>query len=186
METTGKQFVEFWSWASSKGLMNENTAKGIAAPVRQVLSIDENWETQDVSNIDADELLQRFQNVRGKDFKPESLNAYARRFKQALDLFLQYTRDPSGWKFKGKISSNRKPKAEKSDKQLNLQVSEDIDKATLPQAGNLLPLMEYPFPLRDNCIVKIKLPTDLKVAEVERLTLFIRTLALDFNPSQGL
>jgi hypothetical protein len=44
--------------------------------------------------------------------------------------------------------------------------------------------VEYPFPLRENCIVRLKLPSDLKVAEVERLAAFIRTLALDFAPDR--
>lgn len=188
METTGKQFVEFWGWVSSKGLMNDNTAKSFSAAVRQVISIDENWETLDVSGINVDDLLQRFRNVRSKDFKPDSLNVYGRRFKQALDLFLQYIRDPAGWKFNGRqITYSRKPKAEKSDKQQqNSQSSESVDEVTFPQLANLVSLIEYPFPLRDNCVVRLKLPPDLKIAEVERLSAFVRALALDFTPlSQG-
>ena len=176
MESTGKQFVEFWSWASEKGLMNENTAKSYAAPVRQIISVSEGWETMDVSTADADDLVRRFKNVRGKDFKPDSLNAYSRRFKQALDLFLKYVRDPASWKFKGYTNIGRKAKTEKAEKQRDS--SENTVEGHVSSVGCSTPMVDYPFPLRDNCIVRLRLPADLKIADVERLTAFMKTLTL--------
>ena len=39
--------------------------------------------------------------------------------------------------------------------------------------------MEYPFPLREGRPVFLRLPMDLKLAEVSRLTAYLKTLAVD-------
>lgn len=181
MDMTGQQLVEFWSWAYKKGLMNENTGRSFAAASKQVLSIEENWEKLDVSSINVDEFIERFKNKRGKKFKPDSLNAYERRFRQALDLFLEYTRDPSTWRFKGQTPSSRKPQKENS--QRHSSAFESAGEA-IHQGPTAMALVEYPFPLRESCIVRLRLPADLKVGEIERLAAFMRTLAVDFSPHQ--
>jgi hypothetical protein len=180
MEPTGKQFVEFWGWAAQKKLMNENTAYSFASPVKQVVSIDDNWRNIDVSKMDVEDLLSRFQDAKGTKFTPGSLNAYFRRFRQAHDLFLQYIENPTGWKFKGQQSNaTRKARALKAEKGKD---TDDAFEMPVPQSGSV-PLVDYPFPLRDNCIVRLKLPADLKVTEVERLAAFMRTLTSDFSAS---
>jgi len=186
MNTTGKGFVEFWDWAISKGLMKKNTAKALATASKQVLGIDEDWETKDVSNLNADDIVNRFTNLRSVDVKPENLNAYGRRFKKALELFMQYWHDPSSWKPSSQTSSNLKLKSTKLDRTKGSQVSHNANEIVVPDTGPFtsLGLVEYPYPLRDNCIVCLKLPSDLKIADVERLAAFMQTLALDFTPSR--
>ena len=39
-------------------------------------------------------------------------------------------------------------------------------------------LLEYPFPLRPDCFARLVLPRDLTLAEVARLTDFMRALVL--------
>jgi len=180
METTGKQFVEFWAWASKKGLMNENTAYAFSSPVRQIMSVNDDWETIDVSKLDIDNLFLRFRNMNEKKFKPASLNAYFRRFKLALEMFLEYVENPTGWKHKGQITQNRKSKSSKSEK--NNQI-DDTFEMPISQSDNSIQMMDYPFPLREGCIVRLKLPADLKISDVERLITFMRSIAIDFkNP----
>jgi len=179
METTGKQFVEFWGWAAQKKVMNENTANSFASPVRQIMGVLENWETLDVSKMDVDDLFIRFRNARGKDFKPDSLNTYYRRFKQALDLFLLYVNDPTGWKFKGQPkSANRKLKPAKTAKGHEAP-SEHVFEMPIAQSEHSIQMVDYPYPLRNDCLVRLRLPIDLKASEVERLAVFMRTLARD-------
>src|SRR6266436_2030391 len=98
MDTTGKSLVEHWTWAASKGVMNKNTAGAVHAACTQVLAVLDDWENVDVSTIDPDDVVRRFKNLRAKDFKPESLETYASRFKNALSSYLAYTRDPGAWK----------------------------------------------------------------------------------------
>lgn len=184
MSTTGKEFVEFWSWVVSKGLMKGNTARSLGAASRQVLGIDDDWESRDVSAIDVDDTLRRFKNIRQKDFKPESLNAYERRFQQALSLFLEYKRDPANWKFVGHEGSSRRARGSKGNSSSEEQGIHDFSEGTSGDAIPPVSLMEYPFPLREACIVKLRLPYDLKVSEVERLSAFMRALAIDFSVSE--
>ncbi len=179
METTGKQFAEFWSWAASKGLMNENTAYSFSSPVRQIIGVSEEWQTIDVSKLDVDSLFTRFQNMRGRDFKPESLDKYFRRFRMALKLFLNYVENPTGWKYGGQLGiTSRKTKLNKSEKD---KPANETFEMPITQSGDSIQMVDYPFPLREKCIVRLKLPMDLKLDEVERLATFMRTFAIDFN-----
>jgi len=78
--------------------MNRNTAATFRAACAQVLSVLDNWEAVDVRELDADEVFARFQNLRGKEFKPRSLNDYRGRFKQALKSYVSYVGDPAAWR----------------------------------------------------------------------------------------
>jgi len=182
-KTSGKEFIDFWGWAAEKGLMNDNTARALSAAAKRVISIDEDWESKDVSKINPDEHIGRFNNLSSREFKPESLQAYARRFKQALSLFIEYQRDPANWKPSAVISPTKKARAPKPDLPKNgFQGTEgsidDESEKTTTQS-----FMEYPFPLRESCIVRLRLPSDLKVSEVERLSAFMRAIAIDFAVS---
>lgn len=94
-----KRLRNHWSWAADKGLMNGKTAEALKSACRQVLSsVGKDWEGTDVRQLDPDEMFRRFQNLRGKDFKHDSLRAYKERFKWALESYLRYIENPAGWK----------------------------------------------------------------------------------------
>jgi len=183
MGNTGKDFVEFWSWAVEKGLMNSNTARALGAAVRQVIGIEENWESKEISTtFNIDDIISRFKNLRRQNFKPESLQAYDRRFRQAFSLFLSYQENPANWKPTGMSTRKGKIKGE---------VKKDFlakPNGVVPQPPEATPasgVMDYPFPLRENCIARLRIPTDIKMAEVERLAAFLRALAIDFSPTSS-
>src|SRR6266496_2402296 len=94
MNTTGKQLVEHWAWAAEKGQMNRNTAGALRTACVHVLGALDNWEQIDVTSLDVDDVIRRFQNLRARDFNPTSLNAYARRFRNAVASFLEHAKDP--------------------------------------------------------------------------------------------
>jgi hypothetical protein len=176
VDTSGKSLIEHWRWASDKGVMNPNTASAFRAACAQVLSVAEGWESLDVRTIDVDDICRRFQNKRSKDFKPESLDAYKRRFGQAVTLFLKYANDPSSWKAPSQERASRK---ERRNTSLN-----NGDPTLAPLERTAPPsiasgLVEYPFPLREGRLAYLKLPVDLKVVEVKRLTAYLNTLAVD-------
>src|SRR6266513_2095553 len=98
MNTTGRQLVEHWTWAAEKGQMNRNTAGALRTACVHVLGALDNWEQIDVTSLDVDDVIRRFQNLRARDFNPTSLNAYARRFRNAVASFLEHAKDPAGWK----------------------------------------------------------------------------------------
>ncbi|MBD0254696.1 MAG: hypothetical protein ICV83_03165 [Cytophagales bacterium] len=77
----------------------------------QILSVLDGWESIDVSTLDFEDVFRRFVNKRSKDFTPQSMEAYKSRFKQSLGMFLEYTKDPAGWRpAKGRSSSPNKDK----------------------------------------------------------------------------
>ena len=175
IDTSGKAMVEHWKWAAEKGLMNPNTAGALRGACSQVLSVLDGWESTDVRTVNIDDVFRRFQNKRNKDFKPESLEAYKRRFSHAVKLFLEYADNPSSWKAPSQGRSMRREKnggngGERADK-----VPDRSPTASSAGAG----LVEYPFPLREGRFAYLRLPADLKVAEVKRLTAYLNTLAID-------
>ena len=71
----------------------------------RVLGVLENWETLDLAALDMEDVFNRFVNLRGKDFTPESLLTYKSRFNQGVTTFLAYAKDPAGW------NRRRRPRA---------------------------------------------------------------------------
>ncbi len=178
MDTTGRALVDHWSWAADKGVMNKNTAGGIRSACSQVLSVLDDWETVDVKTLDVDDALLRFQNLKMKDFKPAVLETYKRRFRQAVASFLAYVQDPGGWKPR---TLDRPAPAEKNNHESDRggDVGTRAARHETSQAG----FVDYPFPLRDGQLVaRLFLPRDLKMAEVKRLSAFMATLVVDFDP----
>lgn len=179
------QLVEHWAWAASKGLMNRNSAGALRAASAQVLGVLDNWEQMDVTSIDVEDVIRRFQNLRARDFSPESLNAYARRFRNAVESFLQYVKDPAGWKPSAKQPSTKSAKGQldtnatarsKRDNNVTHEQAKESQIVEGPQVGGLI---EYPFPLRDNVVVRLRLPRDITAAEVKRLSGFMTALVVD-------
>lgn len=176
METTGKAFVDHWNWAAEKGVMNKNTAAGVRAACTQVLGVLEDWESADIKGLDVEATLVRFQNLKKKDFKPAVLETYKRRFRQAVASYLVYLDDPGGWKPR---TLDRATAGEKSNGGERPVETARLTKHEMPQAG----LVDYPFPLREGQITRLILPRDLKTSEVKRLSAFMSTLAIDFDPT---
>jgi hypothetical protein len=79
--------------------MNRNTAAGLRSASTRVLAVlGDDWEETDVTRLDVESLLIRFQNLEKKDFKPQVLEVYKQRFRKAVGMYLEYLRDPGGWK----------------------------------------------------------------------------------------
>jgi hypothetical protein len=174
MNKTGRAFVDHWNWAAEKGILNSNTAGALRAACTKVLEIEDNWEAQDVTTLDIDSLLRRFQTLKAKEYKPESLREYDRRFRKAYAAFLEYVESPQTWKMNQQERPARAPKAEV--KRIDTPANGGSTLNPLPQSVGF---MEYPFPLREGRIVKMSLPTDLKASEVKRLSAFLTTLVLE-------
>ena len=173
METSGKSLVDHWSWATEKGLMNQNTAGALRAACSQVLGVLEDWESQDVRTLDLDATLKRFENVRKKDFKPQTLETYKRRFKQAVTSFLSYHDNPGSWK------PSSQERSEKPERNGGPKRGTGEGQGGTPEEEQAGALVEYPYPLRSDLIVRLRLPRDLTRVDVKRLTKFMDSLAVD-------
>lgn len=177
METTGGALVEHWTWAAGKGLMNAWTARAMKTACKDVLSVMEGWESLDVRTLDVDDALRRFQNLRGKKFKPQSLEAYKQRFRHAHKSFLSYIDDPSGWKAGGRFTRNDSVIPAKKPVK---PIREESGLRSLDQASPLQSrLVDYPFPLREGRMALLRLPVDLSPQEARRLSSFVATLVIE-------
>jgi hypothetical protein len=157
--------------------MNSNTAGSLRAASREVLgAIDpDGWEALDLTTIDIEDFVTRFERLRAGKYKPDSLLVYKSRFRSAVQMYTQYLENPSGWRYKPErpAAARRKPAAAivaAAATAGDAQTSERVSRATIT---------EYPFPLRQGMLVKLFLPVDLTRPEAKRLAAFIDALAVD-------
>ena len=185
MNTTGKQLVDHWTWAAEKGLMNANSARAVRAACAQVLGVLDNWEQTDVASIDVDDAIRRFQNLRARDFNPESLQAYERRFRSAVDSFLAYVKDPATWRPAMRPAKTPNEQTGREKTRRSIRSTERHDETPGPSDGiPSVALIEYPFPLREGVVARLKLPRDISLAEAKRLHGFMIALAIDSTPKE--
>jgi hypothetical protein len=180
MDGTGGAVIAFLDYTGEKGLVNPGTAKAMKVAVREVLEQAEGpgWQSTDVRGLDAEDVLQRFNNKTAGRFTPKSLQAYQGRFRKALSMYSQYVKDPGGWRpvKQPRLSSQsrRRMNGSRPEEQSSPQHSSPVDENP--------DMMTYPFPLRrDGNVVfaRLILPHDLTPREAERIGDHIRTLAVD-------
>ena len=90
--------IQFLEYLEKKGLMAPATARARKAALSMVLGILDPQEAQDVTSINFDDVMNRFQNLQGKTYTPESLRAYKSRARSALDDFASYVENPLAFK----------------------------------------------------------------------------------------
>ena len=182
MDTSARALVDHWKWAADKGLMNPNTAGALRATCAQVLGVLDNWEQVDIRQIDIDNLFRRFQNLRSKDFTPKSLDTYRSRFAKAVRSFLDYADNPSGWK--GTTSQIRR-QSKTSNAAAASGTVPPVPASSLPAViADRQRTVTHPFLFRDGRQAMLALPLDLTLADVRRITAFLTTLAVDFDPDE--
>ena len=182
MDANARSLVDHWAWAADKGLMNRNTAAGLSSACTRVLEvIGDDWEKTDVTALDVEELLIRFQNLKKKDFLPQVLVVYKQRFRKAVASYLEYLQNPGGWKpgtqEKAAASqrNNRTPKPPST--------TTAVSAAT---AANRIGVgeVEYPFPLRPGVMARLILPSNLTKQDVNRLAAFMAMLVVGVERQQ--
>jgi hypothetical protein len=176
MEKNARSLVDHWNRASEKGLMNGNTAASLRSASTQVLQvIGDGWETTDISTLDVDDLLIRFQNLKKKDYTPQVLQLYKKRFRKALASYLNYLENPGTWK---PGTNERIGTSQRSERASRRQPT--TPQAVASEARHLAGPneVEYPFPLRTGVMARLVLPRDLTQEDVSRLSAFMSMLVV--------
>jgi hypothetical protein len=180
---SGRDFVDHWNWAATKGLLNSNTASALRAAVARVLAIEgESWESLDVRSLDVDRLLARFENLAKKDFTPESLATYRSRFIRAHRLYLSYLDDPRNYRPQTKErgpTDRSKARSGRDGTKASPTDAEAAVKGRADRAQAGVEMIRYPFPIRSGVMAELVLPADLKRDEARRLAAFLDSLAMD-------
>jgi hypothetical protein len=176
VEAVGKDAVDFFPWAANQGLMNSNTAGGLKAAVKEVLSAVEpdTWETTDVSSIDLSDYADRFERLRMSKFKPGSLQVYKSRFKNGVKMYLRYLESPSTWRYTAERPSKERGKTKKQAEFTNGSPANSNGHGDASEG-----MIQYPYPLRPGVRVTVSLPPDLTPREAQKLATFIGSLAVD-------
>jgi hypothetical protein len=175
METKGKALIEHWSWAAEKGVMNKNTAAGLRAACVQVLGVLDDPDQADVASMDVEDLLTRFQNLRKQRFKPQVLEAYKRRFRNAVKSYKDYLENPGAWK---PANQDRSSGAERRPRASNAAAAQAVTSGVSHARSGSVGSEEYPFPLRPGVMARLVLPVDLTRDEARRIKAFVDMLVV--------
>ena len=171
------ELLQFLDFLADKGLMNSQTASSRKVAVGALLGILSEDEAADVTKLDIDQVTQRFHNLKGNSFRPDSVKLYKSRAQSAIRDFAAYKKDPLSFKpaLEQRASRNidAKPKSPASDK-TETTTSLPHASASFQTEG-----LVFPIPLRPDVTVKIAgIPPDLTQAEARKISNVIAALAI--------
>lgn len=190
---TGAGLVAFLDYAIQKGYLKTATGQAMKTAVKEVLSSTEGadgWETVDLTSLDEDDVLRRFETLRAMKFSAGSLSTYKGRYSRAASMFSEFRASPATWRPSVKQRARSKgssasvavaPRVQTTD---SGALANTASPAPAPVAGAPHPahgsaIITYPFPLRQGVLASLELPPDLTLREARRLGAFIESLAID-------
>lgn len=184
---TPEGFNAFCDWLTSKGLMTGAAVEPLRSATKQVLNAVEPDKTDlDLREIDADNYMDRFANLAGDKYSPNSLRAYRSRFNRSIELYRQYLEQgATGFKPPPGRASRRRPAPASDD---HGEARTQPPKRSGPSHASASPptsaLIDYPFPLASGTIAHLYLPARLDRLDAERMAAYLRALVLE--PQQQL
>ncbi len=178
---------KFLDYASEKGLIKRATADARKRAANKILEVLEEHELSDLREIDIDRTFSMFENLKGKEYKPESLLVFKSRLKSALTDFESYIDSPSQFKPSSAQRQRKSSKTSQGEQKVPgalmskptraIDVSDNIDE-TLPSNEEPRHIV-IPIPLRQGLTIKIhNIPADLTTMEAEKLAAIIKAYAL--------
>ena len=169
--------IQFLDFLGDKGLMNPQTASARKASVGSLLGILNEDEAADVTKLDLNQVTQRFLNLKGSEFKPESVKVYKSRTESSIRDFVAYKKDPLSFKpaleQRAPRSTEAKSKSPASERVETTPSSQHVPISF--QTDGLV----FPIPLRPDVTIKIAgIPPDLSQAEARKISNVIAALAV--------
>jgi hypothetical protein len=174
--------IKFLEFLEKEGTMAPATARARKAALNVVLSILDSREAEDVTSIDLDEVMHRFELLQGKAVDPNSIRTYRGRVKSALADFASYLENPLGFRPNIQIRERKSPSAKP-----DLGATGNAPEASTPDfsrnsgsagrgpmANSILPI-----PIRADLVIRIHgLPFDLTEAEANKIAGVIQAMAV--------
>lgn len=181
---TGEGLLSFLDFAMDKGYLKVPTGQAMKTACKEVLSATEgdDWQQADLSSLDIEDVLQRFETLRAMKFSSGSLNTYKSRFKKSVRIFDEFRANPSGWRPDVRQRTRRSvdgKMAAPADNGAPVSASRPPE----PSSHSASNMITYPFPLRDGVLASLQLPADLTRREAKRLSAFIDSLAVEDQPA---
>jgi hypothetical protein len=177
------ELMIFLDYMGQKGFIPRNTASARKASVKQVLSVLSEIESDDVTQLDVDDVMTKFGHLRGKEYSQGSLATYKSRLQSSLEDFARYLENPMGFRAvrPSKDGNGTKPKKVKLRKPSQSAEHESVgshstmlSSSTPNELVNILPI-----PLRKDLTVRVQgLPYDLTQAEADRIANVVKAMAV--------
>ena len=165
-------FHDFMRQSAVSGLVKPSTARSRKLAAEQLLVELKSHERTDMRLLDVDELCLRFHKLQDSTIRPESLDVYRSRLKDALADFISWTDEPSSFTPReSEVRSTRKSR--KLETPGEAQAREEL--ALNPPRR---PHDIFPVPLRPDLVVYIQnVPLDMTPREAEKIAAVVRALA---------
>lgn len=187
---TGAGLVAFLDYAIQKGYLKTTTGQAMKTAVKEVLSATEGadgWETVDLTSLDEDDVLRRFETLRAMKFSSGSLSTYKGRYSRAAAMFDDFRASPATWRPSVKQRSRSKGNGTSRSAASESSTTDGGAPPTpasppapsAPHPGHGSAIITYPFPLRQGVLASVELPPDLTQREARRLAAFIESLAIE-------
>lgn len=181
---TGGGMIAMLDFCIRQGVINQGTAKAMRTGVTKVLSIDDHPEAVDVLNMDEEDWLKRFSNLKRDEFSDGTKEAYQQRFRQARAMYLARLNGDKDWAVAGGSRSatsaprprtQKAPAAKRNGSGLASAPASTTEPMTTPGSN----MVSYPYPVRPGLLAQISLPADLTAREAGRVAKFVASLAFD-------
>ena len=179
-ERSREALLDFLEYLANKGLIAKNTANGRRVTANRVLGILSDEEARDVTVLDLDEVMTRFQNLEGKSYTPGSLATYRARLNTALEDFDAYLKNPLAFKPNVRSRGSRERPKKESPKTGRSKLPQEPKHGSSSQSTAVPPMSNsiVPIAIRHDVTVHIQgLPFDLSEAEAERIANVVRAMA---------
>lgn len=170
--------VDFHDYLADKGLMEKNTAQSRKAAVSKVLGILDEVEANDVTTLDIEDVISRFQRLHGRDYTPASLTSYKSRLRSALDDFSSYLNNPLAFRpsiqtrtrARGRISKDEQGDSGSSRPERRTEPGRTVP---MPAAAGLI----VPISIRPDLTVHVQgIPFDLTEAEARKIAAVVTAM----------
>ena len=166
-------FHAFMRQSAVAGLVNPSIARARKLAAEQLLVELKSHERTDIRLVDVDDLCLRFHKLQGSTIRPESLDVYRSRLKDALADFINWTNEPVS--FKPRESEVRATRESlKKDTPGEARAREELTLNPPRRPHDI-----FPIPLREDLVVYLQnVPLDLTPQEAEKVAAVIRALAV--------
>lgn len=182
MSEIGKQhLMVFLEWAEQKGLMKKATARSLRSACGSILSVLDESESEDLSKVDIEAVIQRYQNLNGMTVSPNTMQTYGNRAKYAIEEFLKYNKDKAGWKPSGghrpasNAQNSRKGRGIPKGPPEGFEAGQSTGQTSMDPSQ-----ITHQFPIRRDLVVTVKgIPFDVKRSEMARLNAYLSNLVAE-------
>jgi hypothetical protein len=198
---TGSGLLAFLKRLGERGEINGSTADNLRRAAAKMLALEGDLDEVDIRDLDADDLMYRFETLHRLNYNADSIQTYKSRFRQAVTLYQAFLAGSPDWKASVKRdgpskSQSSRPAQRRIVKRVRPVAKPDMapnapadpreatsSAARADDAPAVPRLVTYDVPLRPDLIIRLNLPVDLTDADAERLAAFVRSLAFVSAPS---